>query len=100
LIDPELTTKTTGEDGLFNPQFTKDFFANSNYWFREAVVENSVHTWGPKTAVRLIHCKSDDVIPFGISQITEGTMRAMGAEDVAIIPVEETLDLPETIGHT
>ena len=100
LIDPELTTKTTGTDGLFTSSFSSSFFADSQFWFREAVVENSVHAWAPKTAVRLVHCKSDDVIPFGISQITEATMKAMGAENVAIIPVEESLGLPENIGHS
>ncbi len=99
LIDPELTTKTTGEDGLFNQTFINSFFADSKHWFREAIVENSVHAWAPKTAVRLVHCKSDDVIPFGISMITMGTMNAMGAEDVSIVPVEQVLGLPETIGH-
>jgi hypothetical protein len=100
LIDPELTTKTTGADGLFTESFTGAFFTNPQHWFREAVIENSVHAWAPKTAIRLVHCKSDDVIPFGITQITEGTMKAMGAEDVAIVPVEETLGLPENIGHS
>ncbi|NEW61742.1 hypothetical protein GSY74_10630 [Sulfurovum sp. bin170] len=100
LIDPELTTKTAGDDGLFTATFAGNFFASSEHWFREAVVENSVHAWVPKTSVRLVHCKSDDVIPYGIAQITEGTMKAMGAEDVALIPVEATLGLPETIGHS
>jgi predicted esterase len=99
LIDPELTIATTGANGLFVEAFVGEFFANPNSWFREAVVENSVHAWVPKTTVRLVHCKSDDVIPYAIAELTEATMRAMGAEDVAVIPVEETLGLPENIGH-
>jgi alpha-beta hydrolase superfamily lysophospholipase len=99
LIDPELTTKTTGEDGLFTQTFVDSFFADSTQWFRQAVVENSVHAWVPKTPVRLIHCKSDDVIPYVIAEITEKTMNAMGAEDVTLIPIEATLGLEENIGH-
>ena len=100
LIDPELTNKTTGADGLFNPQFVGDFFQNPHNWFREAVVQNSVHAWAPQTTVRLLHCKSDDVIPYGISQITEGTMKHLGARDVALLPIEDTLGMTGAqIGH-
>jgi len=98
-IDEELTTKTTGEDGLFNPNLVNDFFANPNNWFREAMVENSVHNWVPSTPVRLIQCQGDDVIPYGISQITEATMNALGANDVALIPVEPTLGLDHNVSH-
>ena len=98
-IDAELTYETTGVNGLFNPTFVGNFFADPNYWFREAMVENSVHAWKPKTSVRLIHCEGDEVIPYGIAQITEATMKAMGAEDVALIPVEATLGLDANITH-
>lgn len=99
-IDPQLTTVTTGPEGLFNPLFINDFFTNSNNWFRNAVVENSVHTWAPQTTVKLVHCQGDDVIPFGIAQVAEGTMNAYGAADVSIIPVEPALGLPDPVGHS
>jgi len=99
LIDPELSYDTTGETGLFNPTFIGSFFADSNFWFRKAVVENSVHAWAPQTPVRLVQCQGDDVIPFVISQITEATMKAMGATDVELVPVEPTLDLDHNVTH-
>jgi predicted esterase len=99
-INNQLPYKTTGEDGLFTPSFVGGFFASSEHWFREAVVENSVHAWVPKSSVRLVHCESDDVIPYVIAQQTEGTMKAMGAEDVAIVPIEKTLGLPTDMGHS
>ncbi|MDQ7047766.1 MAG: prolyl oligopeptidase family serine peptidase [Sulfurovum sp.] len=98
-IDAELTTVTTGEDGLFNPVFINQFFTNPNHWFRQAVLENNVHTWGPQTTVKLVHCEGDDVIPFGIAQIAEATMNAYGAADVSIVPVEATLGLSDPLGH-
>ncbi len=90
-IDPKLTTDTTGKTGLFEPNFVNDYFANDNNWFKEAVTSNNLHTWSPKTPVRLVHCKGDNVIPYAISQLTEGTMKSLGASDVEIIPVEQTL---------
>ncbi len=87
-IDPELTTVTTGPEGLFNPSFVAEFFADPESCCRTSMRENDVHTWVPETAVRLVHCLGDEVIPYEISQLAEGTMQAMGAENVALVPVE------------
>lgn len=99
-IDPELTTTTTGPEGLFNPVFINNFFTNPDHWFRQAVVENNVHTWAPQTTVKLVHCEGDDVIPFGIAQMAEGTMNAYGDADVSLVPVESTLGLSDLVGHS
>jgi len=98
-IDPQLTYDTTGEKGLFVSDFVSDYITNDDNWFKVRLLENSLHTWVPNSAVRLVHCEGDDVIPFGISQIAEGTMNAMGANNVAIVPVETVLGLPEKVGH-
>ena len=90
-IDPQLTTKTVGADGLFNPVIVNDFFTDPNNWFKQAMLENDVHRWAPQTQVRLVHCMGDDVIPFAISQLAEGTMKAYQAADVSIVPVEIAL---------
>jgi pimeloyl-ACP methyl ester carboxylesterase len=90
-IDAKLTHKKTGPDGLFATSFVNAFFSDASMWFRQAVVVNSVNNWGPKTPVRLMHCEGDDVIPFAISQWTEGTLHAHGATDTVLIPVEKTL---------
>jgi len=87
-IDPELTTVTKGPEGLFNSTFVNDFFANPESCCRTSLRNNDVHTWVPETAVRLVHCLGDDVIPYDISVLTEGTMQAMGATNVAAVPVE------------
>ena len=89
-IDPELTTVTTGPDGLFNPTFVNDFFADPDSCCRTSLRNNDVHTWVPKTAVRLVHCLGDDVIPYAISELAEGTIQAMSGNtaNVALVPVE------------
>jgi len=100
-IDAALTTKTTGEDGLFNPTFVNEFFTNDTYWFKEAAQENDVYNWVPQTAVRLVHCEGDSVIPYAITQLTESTMQEMGATNVVAVPVEQTLGLGDVrIDHT
>ena len=87
-IDVELTYDTTGDSGLFAQSIVTGFFTDADNWFRKAVVENSIHKWSAKTPVRLVHCMGDDVIPYGISQMAEGNMQAMGSADTKIVPVE------------
>jgi len=99
-IDPELTTVTTGANGLFVQSFVSNYFATDDHWFKEAVTKNNLHTWAPTTPIRLVHCEGDDVIPYAISQLTEGTMNAMGATDVQIVPVETILGLGSKLGHS
>ena len=98
-IDPQLTTDTTGANGLFSQSFVTDYFKGDTHWFKVAVTENSLHAWSPTTPVRLVHCEGDDVIPYAISQLTEGTMRAMGATDVALVPVEKALGRQDKVAH-
>ena len=90
-IDPKLTTNTTGATGLFNPTLVNDYFHSDTNWFKEAVTTNNLHNWAPQTPVRLVHCEGDDVIPYGISELTKGTMLSLGASSVEIVPVEKTL---------
>ena len=99
-IDEVLTKKTTGEDGLFSPLFVNDFFTNADNWFLNATAQNDVHNWAPKTAVRLVHCEGDDVIPYAISELTAGTMQGLGASNVALVPVEKTMGLSKLVGHS
>jgi len=98
-IDAKLTKDTTGEKGLFNPSFVANYFATDDNWFKVATTNNSLQNWAPTTPVRLVHCEGDDVIPYAISQLTEGTMKAMGASDVALVPVEKALGLETKVGH-
>ena len=99
-IDLALTTVTTGENGLFLQSFVSNYFAKDDHWFKEAVTKNNLHDWVPTTAVRLVHCEGDAVIPYAISQLTEGTMNAMGAANVQIVPVEALLGLESKLGHS
>ena len=98
-IDKELTTDTTGTNGLFAQTFVNNYFKDDTHWFKVAVTENSLHAWAPTTALRLVHCEGDDVIPYGISQLTEGTMKYLGASNVAIVPVEKALGMESLVGH-
>jgi len=99
-IDAQLTTKTTEDDGLFSPALVYDFVNNPDNWFRQAMVENSLHRWAPQTSIRLVHCKGDEVIPFGMSEWTKANLDAYGGVDIEIVPVEDTLGIPQPVQHS
>jgi len=98
-IDSKLTHKTTGEGGLFTTAFVQTFFADNSSWFHELTKQNDVYNWAPYTAVRLIHCQGDNVIPYNMSVLTAKTMKAMGAKNVALVPVEKMMHIPRGLGH-
>jgi pimeloyl-ACP methyl ester carboxylesterase len=99
-IDPELTRQTTGDGGLFNTTFVGDFLTNTSNWFRVELTENEVYKWAPQTPVRLLHCEGDDVVPYRISELAEGTMQQYGAANVTLLSVEQLLGLPQPVGHS
>ena len=99
-VNAELTSTTTGENGLFQPLFVSNLLNSSNSWFSKALVDNSVDDWSPKTPVRLLHCQGDTFIPYQISVDTLNKMNQNGANDVEIMPVEPLLDLTQKIGHS
>ena len=98
-IDSKLTTDTTGEKGLLTQSFVTDYFSNENNWFKVSLLKNTLYNWTPTTPVRLVHCEGDDIIPYAISQLTEGTMKKLGATNVALVPVEKALGRQDKVGH-
>ncbi len=95
-IDPQLTHKTKGEGGLFKMSFVADFFGptqkgNPDNWFLQAVSQNSLYKWAPKTPMALVQCEGDSVIPYGLSTLAYQAMTAMGASNLQQVPVEKTL---------
>jgi len=92
-INKQLTTKATGEGGLFNETIS------DADWLKKAIVENSVGSWGAETTIRLINCEGDEVAPFSEANVTIGEMREMGAENIEIISLEKRLGLSQKLGH-
>jgi len=89
-IDKELTTKVSGEKGLF----TQDIVSNyEGSWFQEALKQNSVVNFSPQTPVKLLQCKGDTIIPYAISQNAYNVFTNMlGSSSVELMsPVEVIL---------
>jgi hypothetical protein len=87
-IDPQLTSTTTGANGLFDSVFVNSVLTNPTNWFRQATRANDVYNWAPTTTIKLVHCIGDDVIPYSVSTTTNNVMNANGATNVSVVPVE------------
>ena len=89
-IDAALPKRVSGEDGLFQDEVVDRVLAeDSNYWFYDALQQNSTAYWAPKTPTKFIHCLGDDVVPYSMSEGTVNIMQNIyGATNVDILPVE------------
>lgn len=107
-IDQALTHATTGDDGLFRQDFVNQFLHGAATgqpdWFLGALLQNDVYRWKATTPIRLVQCMGDDVVPFTMSQITEGNMTEAGTANIAIVPVEPIMQQADpsfssSLGH-
>lgn len=74
---------------LLNPVFLASLRDGSNTRFLNALEENRVDNWAPRTAVRLYHDQNDEIVPIADSEETYETMQGLGAQDVAYFPYDE-----------
>ena len=74
---------------LLNPIFLASLRDGSNTRFLNALEENRVDNWAPRTVVRLYHDRNDEIVPISDSEQTLETMQALGANDVTYFPYDE-----------
>lgn len=60
-VDPALSTDM---NVLFQNRFLTDFRDNGATALKSRIQENDVDNWSPRVAMRLIHCRGDDIVPF------------------------------------
>lgn len=87
-IDNALPLDEVGKDGLLTQAFLTQYKSNPKHWFRQALKENSVSNWKPKTKLRLMHCQGDDQVPYTISVKTLQSFMRNGASDVSLITLD------------
>lgn len=70
---------------------------NENHPFNIAMRDNDVHNWAPQAPTRLYYCEADDQVPFMNSVVASDTMNFLGANEVAAINLNSTLDHGECV---
>ena len=77
-------------DDLMQEDFKNSYINNSDNWFVTALKDNSVNSWLPKSKLRIVHCKSDDQVPYTIAKNTYNSMKEKGADIELIVPDKDT----------
>jgi predicted esterase len=67
-------------DALFTPAFKKDFSSGEDAALKNALADNDLWNWKPKTKLVLCHGDKDRYVPFFNSQKTYEAMKAKGAD--------------------
>lgn len=66
---------------LFQDSFINDYQNNVNNIARQKFTENKSYSqWVPETKVNLVHCESDEIVPFSMSQNAFDDFNSSGAD--------------------
>lgn len=83
-INASLTTDMTV---LLNQTFVSDFNSNTNHSLRLAFRENSLLDWSPKTQIKLYHSRTDEIVPYAISENAQQILSARSSSTVELISI-------------
>lgn len=73
---------------LFTQQFRTGILNNTDQEMLEALRDNDIHDWRPRAPISLFHGTADDYVPFFNAQDAYNAMRANGATNVQLVPLE------------
>ncbi len=72
---------------IFTDAFTKGIADGTDTGFLNAVKDNDIYDWKPKTPTRLYHGTADQLVFYFNSQNAVNAMKARGATNVELIPL-------------
>jgi pimeloyl-ACP methyl ester carboxylesterase len=72
---------------ILNDSFKKDLNDGTDKGFIDAIGDNDVYNWKPKTPTRLYHGDEDKLVFYFNSEKAYNTMKALGATDVQLITI-------------
>ena len=84
-INEQLTTQT---EQLFTAAFLEGLRGNGEQALKKALQENSFDGWVPQSPTRLYHGTADVIVPYANSKQTYERMKAAGALNLALIPIQ------------
>lgn len=83
----ENTNVNVSLNSIFTDAFVKGIADGTDTGFLNAVKDNDVFDWKPKTPTRLYHGTADQLVFYFNSQNTVNAMKARGAANVELVPI-------------
>jgi pimeloyl-ACP methyl ester carboxylesterase len=80
-------TINTSFNTILNDSFKKDLDDGTNKGFLDAIADNDVYNWKPKTPTRLFHGNEDKLVFYFNSENAYNAMKAAGATDIQLITI-------------
>ncbi len=81
-IGSQLTSVTAN---LLQPDFLADYKGDGEQTLKNALIENNLLNWAPRTPTRLIHGVNDTIVPYQNSVTARNSFAANGS-DVELVP--------------
>ena len=70
---------------ILKPEILAAFRQNPNHPLRQALRDNDVYAWTPRSPMRLYHCSGDQDVVFTNSQVTLTSFHNRGANQVTLV---------------
>jgi pimeloyl-ACP methyl ester carboxylesterase len=70
---------------ILKPEILAAFRQNPNHPLRQALRDNDVYAWKPRSPMRLYHCSGDQDVAFTNSQVALASFQSRGAQQVSLI---------------
>lgn len=86
--DPTKVEINTSFNNILTESFKKALNDGTDSGFIQAVNDNNVFNWKPKTPTRLFHGTADQLVFYFNSVNAEAAMKKQGATDVQLIPIQ------------
>ena len=69
---------------ILKPEILAAFRQNPNHPLRQALRDNDVYAWKPRSRMRLYHCSGDQDVVFANSQVALASFQSLGATQVIL----------------
>ncbi|HMS51677.1 MAG: hypothetical protein IPI59_05275 [Sphingobacteriales bacterium] len=73
-----------------NPNFVAAFKNDINHPMRQALRDNDLYNWKPKSPTRLYHCGGDKHVPYQNALVAIGKFTELGAADATLVTPNES----------
>ncbi|QXD16640.1 lipase family protein [Rhodocaloribacter litoris] len=73
---------------MVRSDYLTGFLNDTNHPLRQALRDNDLYAWAPRTPTRLYHCEADELVPFANTEVAAANFIARGAPAVEVVRLD------------